>query len=89
MSLYYDAATVLTANAQEGSLKSIIYGNRFSLRSKPAHLYALISETAKYDRFLTEVIDNAGFLSQEPKVGSRLSHLFASLLTDLVCHHVQ
>ena len=68
MSIYYDAATVLTDEAQEGSLKSRIYGNKQSLRSKPAHLYALISETAKYDTFLKEIIDNAGLLSQESKV---------------------
>ena len=68
MSLYYDAATVLAAEGQEGSLKSRIYGDKLGLRSKSAHLYALISETAKYDTFLKEVIDNAGLLSQESKV---------------------
>ncbi len=82
MSLYYDAATVLGSSEQEGSLKSRIYGNKSALKSKPAHQYALISETAKYDRFLKEVIDSAGFLSQEPKVGYDLPRLFASLLID-------
>lgn len=68
MSLYYDAATVLTNDGLSGSLKSRIYGNNLELKSKPAHLYALISETAKFDGFLKEVIDNAGLLAQEPKV---------------------
>ncbi|KIX94787.1 uncharacterized protein Z520_09477 [Fonsecaea multimorphosa CBS 102226] len=75
MSLYYDAATVLTTTAQEGSLKSRIYGNKLGLRSKPAHIYALISETAKYDQFIKEVVDNAGLLAQEQKLTPLLSLL--------------
>ncbi|KAK4939464.1 hypothetical protein LTR10_020270 [Elasticomyces elasticus] len=83
MSLYYDAATVLSGSTQEGSLKSRVYGNKLELKSKPAHLYALISETAKYNHFLKEVIDNAVFLSHESKLTPILSlllvhdHLFA------------
>ncbi|KIX07845.1 uncharacterized protein Z518_02499 [Rhinocladiella mackenziei CBS 650.93] len=75
MSLYYDAATVLTADVREGSLKSRIYGNKLELKSKPPHVYALVSETAKYDHFLKEVIDNAAFLSHEPKLTPILSLL--------------
>ncbi|KAL2432591.1 25S rRNA (cytosine-C(5))-methyltransferase rcm1 [Exophiala dermatitidis] len=75
MSLYYDAATVLTNDGLSGSLKSRIYGNKLELKSKPAHLYALISETAKFDGFLKEVIDNAGLLAQEPKLNPTLSLL--------------
>ncbi|EXJ87416.1 hypothetical protein A1O3_04376 [Capronia epimyces CBS 606.96] len=75
MSLYHDAATVLTTDSLGGSLKSRIYGNKLDLKSKPAHLYALISETAKFDHFFKEVIDNAGFLSQEPKLTPTLSLL--------------
>lgn len=82
MSLYYDAATVLTAAARDGSLKSRIYQNKLDLKSKPAHLYALISETAKYDQFLKEVIDNAALLSHELKVCHTIPNMFASLLTD-------
>ncbi|KAI1608458.1 NOL1/NOP2/sun domain-containing protein [Exophiala viscosa] len=83
MSLYYDAATVLSGSTQEDSFKSRIYGNKLELKSKPAHLYALISETAKYNHFLKEVIDNAAFLSHESKLTPILSlllvhdHLFA------------
>ena len=68
MSLYYDAARVLTWMPQGGSLKSRIYGNKLGLKSQPAQIYALVSETAKYDEFLKEIIDNAGLLAQESKV---------------------
>lgn len=76
MSLYYDAATILTTSAHDGSLKSRIYGNKLGLKSKPAHIYALISETAKYDLLLKEVIDNTGLLADEAKVRyDRLYHV--------------
>jgi putative methyltransferase len=77
MSLYYDAAGVFTTTPLGGSLKSRIYSNKLDLKSKPAHLYALISETAKYDDFLKEVIDNAGLLAQESKV--RCTAVFSCL----------
>ena len=68
MSLYLDAAKVLEGPSGQVSLKSRIYGPNAELKSKPAHVYALISECAKYDTFLKEVIDNAGFLQHEAKV---------------------
>jgi hypothetical protein len=83
MALYFDAATVLTADIQEGSLKSRIYGGKLGIRSKPSHVYALISEAAKYDTFFKEVIDHADFLSREPKVCGQSLIYFVSLLTDL------
>lgn len=73
MSLYYDAVSVLTVTDQQGSLKSRIYSNKSGLKSKPAHLYALISECAKYDVFLKEVIENSQILEREPKVSHSLS----------------
>ena len=82
MSLYCDAAVVLATAGQDGSLKSRVYGNKLGLKSKPAHIYALVSETAKYDQFLKEVIDHAGLLVQEPKVRHDLLSSFMSLLTD-------
>lgn len=82
MSLYYDAATVLTTSAHNGSLKSRIYGNKLGLRSKPAHIYALISETAKYDGLLKEIIENTGLLAHEAKVRCDPSIQSVSLLTD-------
>lgn len=66
MALYYDAATVLSSQKNEGSLKSRIYGLS-TAKSKPAQIYALISETAKRDDFLKEVIDNSDLLKDEPK----------------------
>jgi hypothetical protein len=68
MSLYYDASSVLTGENLRGSLKSRIYNNNAGLKSKPAHIYALISECAKYDAFIAEVVDKAGILAHEPKV---------------------
>jgi 25S rRNA (cytosine2278-C5)-methyltransferase len=68
MALYWDAVSVLEGIKDQGSLKSRIYGLKADFRSKPAHVYALIIETAKYDTFLKEVIENAGILAHEPKV---------------------
>jgi 25S rRNA (cytosine2278-C5)-methyltransferase len=70
MSLYYEAASILSDDSGGGSLKSRIYNDTSKLKSRPAQLYALITETAKYDAFLSEVINNAGILSLEPKVCS-------------------
>lgn len=72
MSIYYDAAAVLGAESRAGSLKSRIYDNKSGLGSKPAHLYALISETTKYDNFLAQVINATDFLAQEPKVSTSI-----------------
>ena len=70
MALYYDAASVLSADRNQGSLKSRIYGTS-TLKSKPTQVYALISESAKRDVFLKEVLDNAQLLQKEPKVSNR------------------
>ena len=69
MSLYYEASSFLSsASPKEGSLKSRIFKTDSSLKSNPATIYALLSETAKYDTLLKEVIDNTGLLALEPKV---------------------
>jgi 25S rRNA (cytosine2278-C5)-methyltransferase len=69
MSLYYETASFLSAGSlKEGSLKSLIFRPDSNLKSNPATIYALLSETAKYDGLLKEVIDNAGILVLEPKV---------------------
>ncbi len=78
MALYYDAASVLTGESENGSLKSRVYGAASHLKSKPAQVYALITECAKYDVFLKAVIENAGLLAQEPKV--RVSALWPTCL---------
>ena len=67
MSLYFDVASVMSADIHAGgSLKSRVYNS--NLRSSPAQVYALIAETAKWDTVLKEVVDNSGILSSEPKV---------------------
>ncbi|CRG91916.1 hypothetical protein PISL3812_08970 [Talaromyces islandicus] len=69
MSLYYDAVTVLSSSAtsQGGSFKSRIY-NAKSLKASPAQIYALVTEAAKWDILLKEVIENTGILSLESKL---------------------
>ena len=69
MALYYDAASILCSEDQRGSLKSRIYGTT-DLKSSPAQLFALISEVAKRDQLLKEVIENAQLINDEPKVRS-------------------
>ena len=68
MLLYYEAASVLIGPADaRGSLKSRIYNNK-TLRSSPAHLYALVSETLKWSDVLREVVERSQLLSVEKKV---------------------
>jgi 25S rRNA (cytosine2278-C5)-methyltransferase len=69
MALYYDASSILASPASsEGSLRSRIYNSSTPIKSSPPLLYGLITECAKWDAVLSEVIDNAGIISQEPKV---------------------
>lgn len=68
MSLYFDAVSVLTAPPEAGgSLKSRIYNSR--LKSSPPQIYALITETTKWNAVLKEVVNNSDILAHEPKVG--------------------
>jgi len=68
MSLYYEAAAVL-ANSDNvgGSLKSRIYRQK-DLKSKPAQLFALITEASKWSPVLKLVIEETGLLREERKV---------------------
>jgi putative methyltransferase len=68
MSLYYEAAAVL-ANSDNvgGSLKSRIYRQK-DLKSKPAQLFALITEASKWSPVLKLVIEEIGLLREERKV---------------------
>lgn len=67
MSLYLDAASVLYRDSGSGgSFKSRVYKSK--LRSPARQVYALITETAKWDILLKEVVENANFLPVEPKV---------------------
>lgn len=69
MSLYYDAATILSSSATDrgGSFKSRIYNSK-SLKASPAQIYALVTEASKWDILLKEVIEHAGILALESKV---------------------
>jgi putative methyltransferase len=68
MSLYHEAAAILSSTGTEGgSLKSRIYGNK-DLKSPPAQLYALVFETCKWSPVLKEVIDASDILKHERKV---------------------
>jgi 25S rRNA (cytosine2278-C5)-methyltransferase len=67
MSLYYEAAGILSQSSDSGSLKSRVYNDK-TLKSKPAHLYALISETVKYQDIINEAIEKSGILAIEKKV---------------------
>ncbi|RJE18270.1 hypothetical protein PHISCL_09394 [Aspergillus sclerotialis] len=72
MSLYFDAASILTTQSETGgSFKSRIYNSRS--KSSPAQIYALITETSKWDLLLKEVIENAGILDLEPKLSPLLA----------------
>lgn len=72
MSLYHEAANVLTAPGNtSGSLKSRIFNSK-TLKSQPARLYALVIETCKWSLVLKEVIERASLLTLERKVCFRL-----------------
>ena len=70
MSLYHEAADVLTAPTNAGgSLKSRVF-NKKDLKSPPAQIYALAIETCKWSPVLKEVIEHAEILRLERKVCS-------------------
>ncbi|EGC44038.1 NOL1/NOP2/sun domain-containing protein [Histoplasma capsulatum var. duboisii H88] len=74
MSLYIDAASILYSDSGSGgSFKSRVYKSK--LRSPARQVYALITETAKWDILLKEVVENANFLPLEPKLTPLLSIL--------------
>ena len=64
MSLYFNAASFLNnPNDWGGSLKSKIYNDK-TLKSAPAQVYALVSETLKWNLELKEVIEKSELLSE-------------------------
>jgi hypothetical protein len=82
MALYYEAVAVISsAESSEGSLKSRIYDSK-SIKSPRGLVYALITECAKWDVVLSEIIESAGILSLEPKVGTEFATLYLAPLTD-------
>lgn len=70
MSLYHEAADILSAPSDEGgSLKSRVFRKK-NLKSPPSQLYALVLETCKWSPVLKEVIDKAELLRHERKVSA-------------------
>ena len=70
MSLYYEAAELLTApSTSGGSLKSRIFSKK-DLKSQPAQIYALAIETCKWSSVLKEVVEKADILRLERKVST-------------------
>jgi 25S rRNA (cytosine2278-C5)-methyltransferase len=68
MSLYHEAAEILTAPASEGgSLKSRIFRSK-TLKSSPNQIYAIVLESSKWSPVLKEVIEGAELLKHERKV---------------------
>lgn len=68
MSLYYEAADVLTGPTNAGgSLKSRVF-NKKDLKSPPAQIYALAIESCKWSPVLKEIIEHADILRLERKV---------------------
>ncbi|KAK4196547.1 S-adenosyl-L-methionine-dependent methyltransferase [Triangularia verruculosa] len=75
MSLYHEAAALLTGpSTHGGSLKSRVFSNK-ELKSPPAQVYALALETCKWSSVLKEVIENAELLKHERKLTPILSLL--------------
>ncbi|KAF2657655.1 putative NOL1/NOP2/sun domain protein [Lophiostoma macrostomum CBS 122681] len=77
MSLYYEAAaTLANPNKTGGSLKSRVY-KQTDVKSSPAQIFALITETSKWSPVLKTIIERSGLLQEEKK----LTPLLALLLT--------
>lgn len=82
MSLYHEAAEILSAPSGEGgSLKSRVFRKK-NLKSTPNQLYALVFETCKWSALLKEVVENSELLKHERKACStRMCLLQAEMLT--------
>ncbi|KAG7051106.1 NOL1/NOP2/sun family protein [Colletotrichum scovillei] len=75
MSLYHEAADILSASSDHGgSLKSRVFGKK-GLKSPPAQVYALALETCKWSAILKEVIEAADILRHERKLTPLLALL--------------
>lgn len=75
MSLYYEAADLLTAPTNAGgSLRSRIFSKK-DLKSAPAQIYALAIESCKWSSVLKEVVENSDILRLERKVGSHVNRI--------------
>jgi putative methyltransferase len=70
MSLYYEAAEVLTSvKENNGSLKSVVFGKK-TWKSDAKTLFALAAEAAKWSSVLSEVVEKSGIMKLEKNVGT-------------------
>lgn len=68
MSLYHEAAEILTAaNKDGGSLKSLVFGRK-TWKTDGKTLFALTAEAAKWSTILSEVVEKSGLLKVERTV---------------------
>jgi 25S rRNA (cytosine2278-C5)-methyltransferase len=67
MSLYHEAAEILSMPASAGGLKTRVF-KKDGLKSPPGQLYALTLETSKWSSVLKEVIEKSDILRHERKV---------------------
>ncbi|KAM6526846.1 hypothetical protein FSOLCH5_002930 [Fusarium solani] len=75
MSLYHEAAEVLSgSSSQGGSLKSRVFKKK-NLKSSPNQVYALVLESCKWSPVLKEVIEKSELLKHERKLTPILSLL--------------
>ncbi|KAK4137825.1 S-adenosyl-L-methionine-dependent methyltransferase [Trichocladium antarcticum] len=75
MSLYHEAAGIVTGpSTHGGSLKSRTFGNK-DLKSPPAQVYALALESSKWSGVLKEVVEKTELLQKERKLTPVLSIL--------------
>ncbi|KAM0559555.1 hypothetical protein ACHAPJ_004078 [Fusarium lateritium] len=75
MSLYHEAAEILTGSSNEGgSLKSRVFKKK-NLKSAPNQVYALVLESCKWSPILKEVIEKSELLKHERKLTPTLSLL--------------
>ncbi|EKJ68080.1 hypothetical protein FPSE_11891 [Fusarium pseudograminearum CS3096] len=75
MSLYHEAAEIVTGSSSEGgSLKSRVFKKK-GLKSAPNQVYALVLESCKWSPILKEVIEKSELLKLERKLTPTLSLL--------------
>ncbi|KAL7923886.1 S-adenosyl-L-methionine-dependent methyltransferase [Trichoderma austrokoningii] len=74
MSLYHEAAEILSSSNSSGSLKSRVFGKKNG-KAPPAQLYALVLESAKWSLVLKEVIEKTELLKLERKLTPTLALL--------------
>lgn len=86
MSLYHEAAEILSVpGLYGGNMKSRVFGRK-GLKSNASQLYALALETCKWSSVLKEVIENSEILTHERKVFSVRAHVGAVRLTRPKAH---